>query len=538
MILSRQRPRRAVAIAAFAVFALAACAAEPGDAVLAPQATPSATAPPVAGGTLRIGIAGEPGVLDPHDYNGEFLVKDAIYDPLVSYGPGGEIQPALAEAWTIAPDGLTVTFDLRDGVSFHDGTVMDAAAVKWNFDRWVANERHSFFRASSIIETVTATDADTLTLGLERPYEPLLQELTFVRPTRMLSPTSVTADQAYQSPVGTGAWKLESQSATGARLVRNENYWGTKPLLDAIEFTVIPDSQSRLAALKAAEIDVIGGSYLAPITPVEARELSTTTGIEMLTADPDVAVVLGFNAEGLAGEKAVREAIDKAIDTTSLVQALYLGYGEPGKRFFPPGVPNGGGDLALGGFDVASANTVLDAAGWVRSGQTRTRNGEELRLDLLISSTPANGQQDARGSAEALADQLRTVGVGVDIVAVDSAAYFETRSEGKYDLAFFESYGAPYDPSSSAVTFFTNDTRYPLWATEETGRLLDEALYAVDATARTAAYVALYAALAADVAFVPLVYRPRIYAVREEVDGFTLPVTEYGLSLAGVTIRG
>jgi ABC-type transport system substrate-binding protein len=87
--------------------------------------------------TLRVAIAEPVGVLDPHVFTGNFIVLDMLYEPLVRYGDGGELEPGLAESWEISDDGLTVTFDLRDEVSFHDGTAFDADAVKWNLDRWV-----------------------------------------------------------------------------------------------------------------------------------------------------------------------------------------------------------------------------------------------------------------------------------------------------------------------------------------------------------------------------------------------------------------
>lgn len=510
-----------------AALALTACgSAEPG-------ADESAVASQKAGGTLRIGMATESGVLDPHVFSGNFLVLDGIFEPLVGYSADGKMRPELAESVTVAPDGTSVEFDLRNGVTFHDGTPFDAKAVKWNFDRWVGKPDYSFFRASEVITSVQVIDADSVKLTLSEPYEPLLQELSIARPVRFLSPASVGADGKFVTAVGTGPWTFVSNDATGAVLQRNDTYWGTKPLLDRLEFKVIPDSQARVAALRNGELDVIGGSYLAPLTPVEAKSLSANTdGATLLTGEPDVTVMLGFNPKGPAGDKAVREAVAKAVDRKALIEALYLGYGEPASRFFPPAVPDSGVDQAFT-FDQEAARATLDAAGYTLSGDTRSKDGKPLRLRFLVSSN-ANGMQDARGSAEAVAGALEDVGIGVDITFVDDAAYYDDKSAGKWDIAFFETYGAPYDPSSTVVSFLDEGASAPVFASDAYDPLIDAALFAHDPADRKARYQALFDALHADAGYVPIAYRTRLWAVRDSVTGFAVPTTEYDLELNGV----
>ncbi|WP_155343065.1 ABC transporter substrate-binding protein [Acrocarpospora pleiomorpha] len=521
------RPRPFLAAIASLAFAVA-CSPPSGP-------EPAASAPAAATTTLRIGLSAELGALDPNAFTGNFLMLDAIYEPLVTYGQDGKLEPGLAESWTVEEGGEQVTFNLRDGVKFTDGTPFDAAAVKWNFDRWVGNERFSFFRASQVIEKVEAPDPDTVRLTLSEPYEPLLQEMSIVRPVRLLSPKSAAADGKFQNPVGTGAWKLVSNAATGATLERNDEYWGTKPQLTKLEFKVIPDSQARIDALTNGELDLLGGSYLSPITPVEAQSLNGRDDVNLLTGAPDVSTMLGFNSDGPAGDKAVREAVIKAIDTASLAKALLAGQAEPAKRVFPPGVPDSGTDLPLG-FDAAGAASTLEAAGYKLDGETRAKDGKPLSLRLLIPSTPAEGQLDPRAMASAIASELQKIGVGVEITPVDAAVYYDERAEGKYDITFFETLGAPYDPSSSIVSLFTDEARAPLWTTPAIEGLVDKALFAPDPAARGLAYQALYDAVAADAGFVPLVYRPRLWAVRGEVRGFDVPTTDVDLELTGVTI--
>jgi nickel transport system substrate-binding protein len=502
---------------------VSACSADTGDSA----ATKS---------VLRIGLSEESGALDPHAITGNFLLLDAIYEPLVTYAEGGKLEPGLAESWTVADNGKQVTFDLRDGVRFTDGTPLDSSAVKWNFDRWVGNKRFSFFRASQVISAVDTPDAGTVRLTLSEPYEPLLQEMSIVRPVRLLSPKSANAAGEFQTPVGTGPWKLMSNSATGATLVRNDGYWGTKAKLERLEFKVIPDSQARVDALTNDQIDLIGGSYLAPITPVEAKALSRRAGVKLLTGAADVSIMLGFNPKGPAGDRAVRTAVRQALDTASMSKALFMGYAEPARRVFPPDVPDSGTDLPLY-FDQAAARSTLDAAGYMLNGDTRVKDGKPLSLKLLIPATPAEGQLDPRSTAAAIAAALKEVGIAVEIAPVDAAAYYDERAEGAYDITFFEGLGAPYDPSGSVVSMFTSGARGPLWVTPATKAAVDNAVYARDATTRATAYQELYNALAADAGFVPLVYRTRLWAVRDTVQGFAVPPTDVDLELTGVTVE-
>ncbi|MGH8931824.1 MAG: ABC transporter substrate-binding protein, partial [Egibacteraceae bacterium] len=314
--------------------------------------------------TLRAAMSVDVGgVQDPHAYTGSLILLDMIFEPLVSYGEGGAIEPGLAESWEVSDDGLRVTFRLREGVTFHDGTPFDAEAVKWNFDRWVGSEDHSFIQTSQVITEVNALDDATVELVLSEPYPPLLQELTIVRPVRLLSPASVGPDGAFAQAVGTGPWMLESVSQTGAAVVRYDGYWGDLPTIDRVEFQVIPDSQTRVSALRAGEVDLIGGNYLAPITPVEGQALQSGD-VQLLVGEPDTAVVLAFNADGQLADRAVRQAVGQAVDRDALNAALYADFGQTVDTFFPPSIPDSGDPMDIS-FDPDAARRTLDEAGWV-----------------------------------------------------------------------------------------------------------------------------------------------------------------------------
>ena len=165
---------------------------------------------------MRVGVTVRAGNLDPHDYAGQFYVQDLLFEGLVKYERGGEIGPSLAESWEVSEDGKTYTFTLRQGVTFSDGTPLDAASVEWNFKRWAGKDDTEWLGVSRVFASVKVKDARTLVLKLKQPYPPALQELGYIRPVRMLSPKSVDAHGLYSTPVGTGPWVLRtSPTATG-----------------------------------------------------------------------------------------------------------------------------------------------------------------------------------------------------------------------------------------------------------------------------------------------------------------------------------
>ncbi|WP_281685127.1 ABC transporter substrate-binding protein [Thalassobaculum salexigens] len=293
-------------------------------------ATAAAQTPP---GVLIVAQIAEPKSLDPHAVTAvnDFRILMNVYDGLVRYKPGSlEVEPALAESWTVSDDGTVYTFTLRDGVTFHDGSALDAEAVKFNFDRML-DESHpfhdtgpfplSFFFGS--VDSVEAPDPKTVVFRLKEPYAPFLSNLAY--PTGLIvSPAAVEehGEDFGRNPSGTGPFKfVEWESNAKVVVEANPDYWGGAPDLKAVVFRPITDANTRVAEMLSGGIDVM--------VEVPPDNLSTFADDASYTvfeqAGPHLWFLILNAKEGPMADRKVRQAVNYAIDKKALVENVLQG---------------------------------------------------------------------------------------------------------------------------------------------------------------------------------------------------------------------
>jgi len=531
---------------------LAACG--PVTSQVAPAAsevveTTAATTPepaPEAEQVFVVGANSDTGPLNPHDYRSDFIPLDMVYEPLVRFAADGTIQPWLAEDWEVSDDGLIWTFHLRQDVTFHDGTPFNAQAVKWNMERWLGAEMHGWFRPTQIIEAVETPDEYTVVLRMREFYYPLLYDLSLIRPVRFLSPSSVDAEGNFVSPVGTGPWRVEEYvSDQSTTFVRNEDYWGTVPMLERVIFSCIPDAETRVAALLTGEVHLIGGDYIGPISLESIPVLQRNPDVQLLTAQGSATNLLQMNYDRPPlDDIRVRQALNHAIDRQLISDEFYDGLAAPAQGLFPPNIPYvtyPHPDYYT--YDLEQARALLTSAGWVPGADgILQRDGQPLRLRMLVESGGyADHFPNAPAVAEVLQAQLREIGVDVEIAMVDTGGFSSAIRADDYDLATNASYGAPYDPVSLLTAVFRSkplvtDTSGLFFASPELDQMIDEVVTIQDATERQAMYDRIWSYLDENAAVVPIVYTSRIYALSSSVHGFRLAGTEYEIDINGVMI--
>jgi nickel ABC transporter nickel/metallophore binding protein len=516
------------------IFLLVACVpAAPGD--TSATAASNEAGAPASDQTLILASGRNLGPGNPHAYDSSMVLLDLVYEPLVRYAPDGTIVPALAESWQISDDGLVWTFQLRQGVTFHDGTPFDAAAAKWNLERWVANEAHNWLPTATRITAIATPDAATLVLTLAESYYPAMQDFTLVRPVRFLSPTAVDAEGAFARPMGTGPWQVVELSDEEASLARYADYWGELPAIDQIDIEVVLDAQTRIAALLSGDVHAIGGEYLGSIPPESLAALEQSNRVTVLTADAITSFYIAANhGKPPFDDLRVRQAINHAIDRQGLVDAIFGRHATVATGLLPDGIPyvtrTG---LETYTYDPERARTLLAEAGWTpNSDGLLEKDGQPLQLDLVVDQSRL---PQTASMATAIQAQLKAVGIGLELRLYDYSGWLDAFYAREYNLIMRFSWGPPYDPHTLlAGAFYTDDRPESTisYSSPDLDPLIDEALASTAETQRRALYDQIWQHLDEQAAVIPLVYPQRIYAVRKEVQGFRLGGTEYDLSYA------
>jgi len=434
----------------------------------------SATAPantePVSGGTLVYATGdAEPTCLDPH-VGGNYpqaLVATQYLESLVSKDSVGEIIPWLASEWSVADDGLSWDFTLRDDVTFTDGTPLTAEAVAANIAHLQDPETGSStgYLAVQHVTGVEALDDTTARITLSQPDSGLLDSLS--QPWLAIeSPTALerTADENCASPVGTGpfvvtAWDRQ-ESIT---LERNDDY--TSPpadaahegvaYLDTIEWRFLPDSASRYAALQSGTVDVIDNVQPDTIVAAEGED-----AIEELNAPrPGASNRIELNSgKAPFDDVLVREAFVRASNVDDSVTSLFFGTAERSYSALSSVEAFGTSDPSLFEYDQATAADLLDRAGWTETDAEgyRVKNGERLELDFPVST---NQSIPAEVSLfEQLQATAKEAGFKVNLEPLDLSSWYTVLGENDYDLV-----SAPYTKVGADVLriLFDSDGTVP-----------------------------------------------------------------------------
>lgn len=487
--------------------------------------------------TLRIALAQEAGSLDLLQNQSALSSYGLVFEPLIRYGSGGQLEPGLAEKWELSADGKSITFQLRQNVSFSDGTPFDAKAAAWNLERWMGKPDFSWIGISDNFQKLEVTGTHSLRIDLKAPVSVALAELTIVRPVRFLSPKAVDANGVQNAAIGTGPWKVVENTNSKTVLERNDQYWGTKPAFTKLELSVVPDELSRVNALKAGDLDVIGGEWVAPLLPARAKSLSSASDVGVFAAPGVSTLLLGFNNKrGPLAEANVRRAISLGISRAAVAKVLFQGYADPASNLFPPTIPYSGKRLPVSERNVAEANKLLDEAGWVKSGNTRSKGGQELVLTMLASDQVFPG---ARRLSELVMGQLSELGIGLKIASLDDATYHDRRQKFDYDLALFGTYAAPYDPHGTLSSMFVSTADSgpdgKIFVDKELDALIQAAM-ATSGSEREVAMQKVYDWMEANAAICPLVYPQRLWAYNKRLSGFALPPTEYDMPIGGLKV--
>jgi peptide/nickel transport system substrate-binding protein len=439
-----------------------------------------------------------------------------------------EIDPGLATAWEVTPDGLRWTFALRPGVVFHDGTPLDADAVAFSFAR-VIDPRHPSFLAGNEggywrgllkeVTRVTARGPLRVEIEVAHPYAPLLGELAMFP---IVSPAAVRrwGDDFRRHPVGTGAFAFEAWDLGEQVVVRRfDRYWGTRPALERIVFRVVVDARQRLVDLQSGSVDLAAG-----ILPDEQSFVELHPDLVLLHMPSHDVSYLAFNmTRPPFDDRRVRRAISHAINKEPIVKLAYQGRAIAADGPLPPGQWGYRPPAARLPYDPALAKQLLDDAAAAHAFDI------SRVYRLYAPSTPRTYLSQPERVARYIQAALSRIGVSSQLILQPIGRHREAVGRGDHDLALHGWISDTGDPDNFLYVLLHSDNAVPglaqniaFYRNPAVDRLLVAAQAAIDEPSRSKLYGEVQAIVADDMPWVPLAHSELVVAARAELDGVRL----------------
>ncbi|MGZ4621273.1 MAG: ABC transporter substrate-binding protein [Blastococcus sp.] len=513
--MTRSTRLRFTGIAAVATVALAAC----GGGASGTGGSGGTT--PVAGGTLTIARSQDIISMDKTTTfdNNSIYVMEQIMEPLFTVSKdGSKVEPYLATGYDISADKLTYTIHLRKGVTFSDGKPLTAADVKFSIDEDTKTGTDGWGYINAAIDTVTATDDNTVTIKLKYAWAPLLADLSLF--SNGIIPNNYggkTKDAFYQAPVGTGPFVWGSWTkGQSVKVTANKKYWGNKPHLDAVTWTVVADANTRKLQLQGGQIDIDDTPDWSSFS-----SLKGTAGINAQTFPSTYEEYITFNEQRKPFQDVhVRRAIASAIDRNAIIKTVLFGNGTVADSLLSPGTPFYDKNNGAPGFDVAKAKQEL--------AQSSVPNG--FSTTILISS----GNPDQASIAQILQSELKQIGIDLKIQQLDPTAQKQARLKSQFDMvaqAWTMDIPDPDEWTSFAVDpDGGSHSSFSYYNNPQVIALNKQAEKETDDSKRAQLYSQLQKQVSADSPFAYLYYAPYVFAMKDSVKGFySTPLGNYHL---------
>ncbi|MDJ1159129.1 ABC transporter substrate-binding protein [Chelatococcus sp. SYSU_G07232] len=447
-----------------------------------------------------------------------------VVEGLVGYRENGTVAPLLAESVSTAADGLTYTFKLRRGVTFHNGAEMTSADVLWSWNRYMDPKtdwrcRPEFDGRQGLRVTgVAAPDPYTFSMTLEKPSALFLDTLarTDCAMTAVLHRDSVRPDGSWDRPVGTGPFRLgewrRGEYVTLRRFdayvsppgERRDGYVGAKrPLVQEVKFVTIADAATVKAGLLSGALDI------ADIPDDDIPELSKSRAIEVKTAPTATKHAFLFQTrDPLLGNVKLRQAIAAALDLPQLVGHVSNGLGRPnGSAVYVTSAYHDEAHRRGYTHDPARARALLAEAGY---------RGETIRL--IANKRSSVPSYPAAVVAQAM---LQAAGIRAEIEVLEWATQLDRYTKGNFQMMSF-TYSARLDPAQSYNQFFGPKDRFPskVWDNPKAQELIEKASLVADEAERRAIFGELHRLMLADAPLVFLYNAVDTTAVARRVRGY------------------
>lgn len=454
---------------------------------------------------IAVAIGGEPDQLDPHKTTSyfSFQVLENVYDTLVEPDENLEMQPALAESWDLSEDQLTWTFQLREGVTFHDGAEMTADDVVYSFNRIIDDELSTAYRFSSV-KKVSAPDPQTVVITVSAPTPNLLSSIGGFKGVAIVEEKNVESGDITTAPVGTGPYELtDFTSGDHIDLEANPDYWGGEPTIPSIRYRFISEGSTAVAALKAGEI-----AWTDSIPPQQVEALSGDDAVAVDVVPSNDYWYLALNeARKPFDDVRVRQAIANAIDRDAIAQVTSYGTAEVNQLAIPE-------DSAwytsydTYSLDQQKAEDLLDEAGV-----------SDLSMELMVSSD----YPETVDAAQVIADSLSDVGIDLEIRSLDFGTWLDEQNQGNFDMLYMGWLGN-IDPDDFYYSQHHSDgsSNAQGYSNSEVDQLLDEGRTETDEDRRQEIYDEAATIIADEASYIYLYNPSVIQAYSPDLSGYTV----------------
>jgi peptide/nickel transport system substrate-binding protein len=447
--------------------------------------------------TLVMIIESSPTNLDPRvgiDAQSE-RIDELIFDALLTRDEHLNVQPGLAERWEI-PDPLTYVFHLHHGVIFNDAQPLTSRDVKWTFDSLLEGKiRSTKASAYRFVDRIDAPDDFTVVFHLKEPNATLLWNLS--EGASGIVPYG-SLDEITRQPIGSGPFSFVSAEQDREVIIaRNDNYWGAKARLARVRFIVVPDATTRALELRKGSAD----AEINALTSDTIVALEREPNLQIERAPGTVLSYLAFNLrDPTLRDARVRQAIAYAIDRAPLLQYIWRGFAQPALSVLPPQSWAYDADVPNYPHSPEKARQLLDAAGYM------AHDGVRFHLTMKTST-----EESTRLLAAVLQQQLRDVGIALDIRTFEFATFFADVTSGAFQLYSLRWIGGNEDPDIFEYSFHSN--RFPpkganrgFYSNPRIDALIDQARHETDQNVRKRLYAEVQEILAQDEPYINLWY--------------------------------
>jgi ABC-type transport system substrate-binding protein len=463
--------------------------------------------------TLVMIIESSPTNLDPRvgvDAQSE-RIDELLFDALVRRDEHFNLKPWLADSWEI-PDPQTYVFHLHHGVRFHNGQLLTARDVKWTFDSLISGKLRSAKTSTyAPVDRIDAPDDYTVVFHLKQPFAPLLWNLS--DGAIGIVPYG-SGEDFNRQPIGSGPFRfVKAQQDKEVVIERNSDYWATTAKIGRVQFKVIPDATTRALELRKQSADVVINGLTADTVVTLERDHDLT----VMESPGTIYAYLAMNLrDPILKDIRIRHAIAYAINVQPIIHYLLRDEARPAYSVLPPQHWAYDGEVEKYPHNPARARQILDDAGY------RPVNGIRFRITMKTST-----EESTRLLAAVLQQQLREVGIALDIRSFEFATFFADITKGAYQFHSLRWIGGNLDPDIFEHIFGSNSfapkrANRTFYSNSRVDELIAEGRSTIDQQRRKTIYDEIQQILAEDLPYINLWYLDNVLVHTNRVHGIEI----------------